>query len=245
LEAPHPLHIEVAAHATRSGLRVESVSLLHVSDVISPGSTVILTGELEQPLLTELSPEALVAIQFLVKKVSLAIWITNCGMLDGKFPEKSLAFGFAKTLMSEQPSFRLSCFDVDPTETNVTRSAKNILDHFYRTQTTPALGAETYLAESNGLVYVSRLVPDRRENLNFERIVNPPIEAHRLTDELELDFTKVGHVESFYFKRKKTNMGEISLMSNEILLQPLMYSLSKKVGSYLDMFNIGRYLTCF
>jgi len=208
---------------------VESISLLHVSDVITPGSTIILTGELERSILTELSSEALLALQYLVKNVSLAIWITNCGVLDGKYPEKSLASGFAKTLMTEQPSLRLSCFDVDPAETTYLRSATNILDHYYRLKAGADSDAEAYLAESNGIVYISRLIPDEVENIAFERIVNPPIETQLLTDGLELDFTRVGHVESFYFRPKETNFYRNGLMTNEVLLRPSMYSLNKKV----------------
>ncbi|KAH8589480.1 hypothetical protein B0O99DRAFT_692539 [Bisporella sp. PMI_857] len=233
LEARHPLHDEIAAQATRNGVRVESVSLLHVLDVISPGSTIILTGELERSVLTELSSETLVAMQYLVKNVSLAIWITNGGILDGINPEKSLASGFAKTLMTEQPSFRLSCFDVDPSETNFVRSATNILDHYHRLTTGADPDAEANLAESNGVVYISRLIPDEVENLTFERVVNPPIEPQPLDDGLELDFTRVGHAESFYFRRKEVNLGEQCLMPNEVLLEPSLYSLNANEASVL------------
>jgi hypothetical protein len=168
-------------------------------------------------------------MQYLVKNVSLAIWITNGGILDGINPEKSLASGFAKTLMTEQPSFRLSCFDVDPSETNFVRSATNILDHYHRLTTGADPDAEANLAESNGVVYISRLIPDEIENLTFERVVNPPIEPQPLDDGLELDFTRVGHAESFYFRRKEVNLGEQCLMPNEVLLEPSLYSLNANV----------------
>lgn len=206
------------------------VSLLRVAE-IPKRSKIIVTAETEGPLLTRMNSDELGAVQDIVKHASSAVWVTNGGLLDGFDPEKSLAAGFAKTLMNEQPSLRLSCFDIDPLETNLARSAAFIVDQHIRLQDENNSEVEMYLAEKNGLVYISRFLLDDVENSTFERRTNPPVEPGKFQcgSSLELDFQSVGQIDSFYYKQKGGDDLNINLNPEDMFVEASGYSLSATV----------------
>lgn len=195
-----------------------------------------MTAELEGPLITRMNSNELAAIQYLVNHTSSAVWVTNGGLLDGCDPEKSLAAGFAKTLMNEQPSLRMSCYDIDPQEQNLTGSAAFIIDQHVRLQNENSLEVEMHLVEKDGLVYISRFLPDDVENNAFERRVNYPVEQGKFSPcpSLELDFHRVGQIDSFYYDQKDGNVTSLSLQPEEMLVEPLAYALSAKVCNALN-----------
>jgi hypothetical protein len=210
------------------------VSLLSVAKLIPKGSKIIVTAEMEGPLLTRMNSDELAAVQYLVKHASSAVWVTNGGLLDGFDPEKSIASGLSKTLMNEQPSFRLSCYDIDPLETNLARSAAFIVDQHIRLQDEKSSEIEMYLAEKNGLVYISRFLRDDVENSTFERRTNPPVESGKFQpgSSLELDFQSVGQIDSFYYKQKEGDEVSINLHPEGMFVEASGYSLSAMVRDY-------------
>jgi hypothetical protein len=182
-----------------------------------------------------MNSDEIAAVQYLVKHVSSAVWVTNGGLLDGFDPEKSLASGFSKTLMSEQPSFRMSCFDINPLETNLDRSAAFIVDQHIRLQNEKMSEIEMQLAEQNGFVYISRFLPDEVENATFEQRTNYPVEPGRFQPglSLDLDFQRVGQIDSFYYKQKENDEVSLDLHPEDMLVESLAYSLNAMVcGSF-------------
>ncbi|KAH8807730.1 fatty acid synthase [Xylogone sp. PMI_703] len=221
-----PLDEEIIRIAEKCGISVFTVPLLGVANAVPPGSKLIVTAEINDPLLYQMGEDELVAIHYLFKQMSTAVWITNGGLLDGFEPAKSLASGFAKILMNEQPSFRISCFDVEPQGKDLARSATFIVDQHVRLQEEKASEVEMHLVEKDGLVYISRFLPDGIENEAFERKINPPVEIGKFhpSPSLELDFQHVGKIDSFYYKWK--NKDETNLGPEDVLVAPLAYSLS-------------------
>lgn len=203
--------------------------MLEAGTAIAHGANVIFAIELESPVFAQLSQVNLEALKVLLKNTSTGIWVTNSGLLDGANPAKSLTSGLAKTLMTEQPSLQMSCFDIDPSEENLARSADHILDQYFRLKKDDASNVELNLVEKNGLVHISRFVPDERQNEEFERILNAPIEKGNFDKGLELDFQQVGKVGSFYCKRSVDCSNARSLGSKEVLLYSHMYSLTSQV----------------
>ncbi|KAG9243665.1 hypothetical protein BJ878DRAFT_509631 [Calycina marina] len=264
----HPIHEQLIRTAKHVGVHAKSIALSDVSKNVHLGSTAIITAELEQPLLENLTADTLAALQHITKVASSVVWVTNCGVLSGEFPEKSLALGIAKTLTTEQPSLQLCCFDVDPSQPNYTRSASNIAkcwESILRAEET----MEKSLAEKDGVVYVSRLVLDDVKNATFEKSLNHPIELQALAGDMELDFTRVGQVESFYFKPKPDEENQRQLNIHELCVEPSAYSVShmeacilkgqrvseffshecvaviKDVGSGIQKFSPGDTILCF
>ena len=217
--------------AEQFGIPTLTVTLLSATEVIPKGSKIIITAEMEGPLITRMNSDELAAVQYLVKHISTAVWVTDGGLLSGFDPEKSLVSGFAKTLMNEQPSFRMSCYDIEPQETNLTRSAAFIVDQHLRLQYENSSEIEMHLVEKNGLVYISRFLPDNVENTAFERRVNPPVEPAEFSPRpsLELDFQQVGKIDSFYYRQKRHDAASLGLQGEDMLVEPLAYSLSASV----------------
>lgn len=202
-----------------------------------------MTAELECSLILEMDNDELAALQYLVKNVSSAIWVTNAGLLDGTYPKKSLASGLAKTLMTEQPSFRLSCFDIEPQGTNLTRSAALILDQELHLRDDTDSDIEMNLVEKDGLVYISRFAADDIENAELERRINPPVEKGDFLPGMELDFEQVGHIDSFYYKHKEDSEARLALQPDQVLLESQVYCLSAIVsGLTLFWLLSGLYL---
>jgi hypothetical protein len=59
--------------------------------------------------------------------------------------------------------------------------------------------------------------------------IHPMLEKDRFKGGLSLDFRQVGDIESFFFK--STPLVEVVLESTQVLLEPKLYSLTKKVCS--------------
>lgn len=202
-------------------------SLHDVSKTIARGSTVILAAELKRPLLSHLTNEILINIQHVVRTATTAIWVTNYGHLYGGNPNKSLAQGLAKTLMNEQPSLRLSCFDIDHEDKDLSHSANLILDQLYRLKNATDSEVDPDLLEMNGIVYIPRFVSDEVENTAFERILNPPIESGALPAGMEIDFRQVGQIDTFYYKSKENPS---TMRDKDVLLKFIAYSISGLVS---------------
>jgi hypothetical protein len=184
-------------------------------------------AELEGPVLSQMTSIAMSALQNIVKKAASALWITNGGLLNGTTPELSLVFGFANVVMIEQPSFRLSTMDFDPDDTDYARSASLIIQQQIALQNDKDNQLDNHIIIDNGIPYISRYVLDDVENEGFSRQLQPVIEKGKFRPGLSLDFRQVGDIESLFFR--PSPLGEVVLESTQILLEPQLYSLSRKV----------------
>jgi len=91
-----------------------------------------------------------------------------------------------------------------------------------------------YLAEKNGLVYISRFLPDDVENSTFERRTNPIVERRKFQrgSSLELDFQSVGQIDSFYYKQKGGDEVSANLQPKDMFVEASGYSLSAMVRDH-------------
>lgn len=183
--------------------------------------------EIETPLLSRMTDEDLGAIKALIMKSSSCIWVTAGGFLSGKSPERSLVSGLAKSLMTEQPTFQLSTFDIDPDQESFTRSADLIVQHELDLRDQSADLGDTDLIEKDGIVYISRYVVDEEGNHQFEKRNRPSPVSSLLKPGLDLNFLRVGQIESYYFKQKPTE--ELALFAGQVLVECRSFSLTKTV----------------
>lgn len=177
-------------------------------------------GELEGPLMASMTPGEMHAIRRYTQLAATAIWVTNIDVLRGRDPEKSLVFGLAKSIMTEQPSFHLCSVDVDifDGQTDYQNSAKLVVETEKAFHRDPNGELDTELVQKDGLVYISRYVTDNVENANFERhlAIKPTITSLPESDgsKYSLEFEKVGRLDSFYFREHALK----SLGEHEVLL---------------------------
>ena len=186
-------------------------------------------AELEGPFLSRMSHEEMAAMKHLTLVSASTAWVTNGGILTGSDPEQSLVFGLAKSIMTEQPSFHLSTFDIDPDETNYNRSARALFVHELSLHDKGAEQIDTELVEKNGVIYISRYTTDDIQNASFERQLTPRPETLTLRPGLSLDFTQVGQLQSYYFK--ETGAQDAIVKPGHVRLDARAFGLEKLVCS--------------
>jgi hypothetical protein len=167
----------------------------------------IILAELESPLLARMTPTEMRAVQRYTQLATTALWVTDGGVIQGHNPEKSLVFGLAKAVMTEQPSFHLCSLDVDSGsgDRENTNSALLIVETEMKFHRNPNAEADTELVEKDGLVYISRYVGDYTENTDFERHISSNLTVGGIPQGIgafKLQFEKVGKLESFYFDKQ-------------------------------------------
>ncbi|KAF3923302.1 hypothetical protein ABW21_db0202636 [Orbilia brochopaga] len=137
------------------------------SESILPGSTVISLIEVEKPLLSTASEVEFDKIKTLINKAASHIWVTGGSLLNGQFPDHSLASSLFRSVMLEQPSLKIFSFDIDDVSAKPKITAKNILS-LLEQQRLPNVG-DTEYCEREGVIHISRIVPDASLNEIFRQ----------------------------------------------------------------------------
>ncbi|GAB1196570.1 hypothetical protein APSETT444_005842 [Aspergillus pseudonomiae] len=217
---PQPLQRALEAKYAQLGISTQSMALEDIPNSLERDSRTIMLAELEDPLMARMTPAEMHAVQCYTQQAATAIWVTNGNVLRGQDPEKSLVFGLAKSIMTEQPSFHLCSVDVDigDGKADCGNSTTLLVETEMAFHHDPNGELDTELVEKDGLVYISRYVTDDTENANFERYfaVKPTVMALARGESsyYSLQFENVGRVDSFYFKEQTLKpLGE-----NEVLL---------------------------
>ncbi|KAJ6260172.1 hypothetical protein Dda_4395 [Drechslerella dactyloides] len=102
-------------------------------------------------------------IKMLVEQASCLFWVSTGGLLSGQQPDRSIAFGLSRALMMEQPSLKFIVYDIDNLATSMECSAKNIVSVLGQISSSE----DTEYIEKNGIIHISRFVPDETVNRAF------------------------------------------------------------------------------
>lgn len=192
--------------------------------------------ELEEPLLSRMSELDMDTMRRYTQLASSSIWVTNSNVLAGHEPEKALVFGIAKSVMTEQPSFRLGSIDIDDSTQNLTHAAQLVASmeqRFYRNNGP----MNTELVEKDGIVYISRYIGDDQGNAEFAQKWKPASVVEPLRDDLSLAFEKIGRLESFYFKHKSGSSKDLS--AKELIVKPRAFAFDNAVSICICIFPLG------
>ena len=206
------------------------MALKDVPSSLERDARTIMLAELKGPLLARITPSKMTAVQRYTLLAFTALWVTNGGVMQGRDPERSLVFGLAKAIMTEQPSFHLCSLDIDTESGHDEEHDRALL--IVETETSfhndPRAGMDTELVESDGVVYISRYVSDYTENAGFKRHLafNPTMTSiGQSNDALAMQFEKVGKIESFYFERRELRTladGEVLIDVDATPLSPMV-----------------------
>ena len=200
-------------------------------------------AELEGPLLARMTPDEMKAVQRYTQLATTSLWLTDGDVLQGQSPEKSLVFGLAKAVMTEQPSFHLRSLDINLASKNCecSNAVMLIVEMEIEFHRNPLADMDNELVVKDDLVYISRYVSDSTENSGFEchSTIKTALSyilqgSHALT----LRFEKVGETESFFFDRQELK----SLAEGEILLDVEAVPLSPLVRENLGLCGIENIL---
>lgn len=133
---------------------------------IATSEHVVVTFDLEGPLLLELEPSELAGLHIIVSNPSSNTWVTAGGLMKGATPEQAMASGVARSVTSEIASLDFTTLDLglgsmttDCAIDEIVRALDRQIHH------TKGMEPEYYLTD--GLVYISRLVPDATLNQEY------------------------------------------------------------------------------
>ncbi|KAL1613384.1 Type I Iterative PKS, partial [Diplodia seriata] len=183
------------------GSRTKHFSLAELGGVDIPDNAVVVSLlELEKPFLATMSPEEMDLLRHFTNKVTDLVWLVGAGTLEGENPDLTLASGLSRAMMLEQPSLRFSVLDVG------TLGATTLLDEAcVAVQKALATFDETddkEFVHHDGLLHISRFVPDNGLNTLFQRrshesAVQTPLEE---AGTAQLAIQKVGLMDTICFE---------------------------------------------
>lgn len=180
--------------------QVQKVCLQDVSPgIIDPGSTVVSTVDLVEPVTETLDSHKLRYLQAIFESASNLIWLSGGRLFQAHNPNQAPIVGLARAVMLEQPAFRFLYIDIDLNTVELEALKGNVITVLRQTITSPAFDLE-YL-QDKGVLHVSRLVPERQLNKQFQakedsQVVELPLsEAGRC----QLGIARVGQIDSLHF----------------------------------------------
>ncbi|KAK4508593.1 hypothetical protein PRZ48_002332 [Zasmidium cellare] len=132
-------------------------------ETMPAGAVVIATIETTKPFLATQTTEDMALMKLLTDRASTMIWLTAGDLLAGHRPELALSSGLARAIMFEQPSLRFINYDIDNIDVHTDTTAENIVSVV---QQADALNDFEFV-QKDGIVHISRFVPDDKINHSF------------------------------------------------------------------------------
>ncbi|KAF4611348.1 hypothetical protein G7Y89_g15665 [Cudoniella acicularis] len=149
--------------------QVSIVHLDHINTIALSRSTICISMmEIEREFLASMGQEDMNLFRILTDTVTELLWLIGANMLDEPDPSLTMAHGLSRALMLEQPSLRFSALDLGPVGlalSNIESTCqivKGVLHSFGDKD-------DKEYSQLNGLLYISRFVPDHRLNSLFRR----------------------------------------------------------------------------
>ncbi|OJK01834.1 hypothetical protein ASPACDRAFT_50671 [Aspergillus aculeatus ATCC 16872] len=212
-----------------------AASLDDVTAEMISQSTVISLLELEAPFLPTMTSEQMTKFKIVTDNAHDLIWLTGTATMTGDAPDLSLSGGLSRALMLEQPALRFVTFDVG-----------RLTDHASRLQVcgkvqdilrTDDFAEDKEFVWHNGLVHVSRFVPETTLNDLFRKRESTEIDTMALEEAspARLAIERVGITDSIYFQRLADSptvipAGQVEIEVKAVSLNAKdIYTLSGKV----------------
>ena len=160
---------------------------------------------MKQPFLPVMSPDEMNLLRRVTDKTTDLLWLTGAAMLDGKTPDLTLASGLSRALMLEQPALRFVILDMgistDELASNNHSQVHRLVEQALLDSDTPE---DKEFVQRNGLLHVSRFVPDNGLNSLFSerRHQNPVTITLEEASPARLSIEKVGLMDTIYFQQE-------------------------------------------
>ncbi|KAB2571603.1 Highly reducing polyketide synthase easB [Lasiodiplodia theobromae] len=183
------------------GSRVKHLSLADLGGIDIPTNAVVVSLlELEKPFLATMSPDDMDLFRHFTNTVSDVVWLTGAGMLEGENPDLTLASGLSRATMLEQPSLRFALLDVGKLDEKRLFDAEctavqKVLATFDEMD-------DKEFIHHDGLLHISRFVPDHGLNTLFRRRTHESAVPTLLEEAgpAKLSIQKVGLMDTICFQ---------------------------------------------
>ena len=170
-----------------------------VQDSIIPGSTVFSLIECSNPVLSTLTDDEMRRVKIITNNASNVVWVTGGNLLESPKPDFALVFGLARALVLEQPSLRFFTFDVDDINSHLQQTT----EHLIAVLRQKSSATDLEFIQRQGLIHVSRFVPDDALNESFRQTQGTEVVKMSLQEAkpVKLSIERVGRFDSIYFEQ--------------------------------------------
>ena len=170
------------------------------SEHVLPGITIFNLCELYSPLLSEITDQDMKRVKLMTDNAARLVWVTGGDIIRGCKPDLALGVGLARAVGMEQPSLKFYTYDVDAPENDVGITAQHlvsILDQQGK--------LDMEFAQQDGIVHVSRLVPDDGVNALFRNKQGDETSTLSVKEakDVQLSIRRPGQFESIFFKQQE------------------------------------------
>jgi hypothetical protein len=216
---------------------VKSYSIDQInSDTIPKHAKVISVIEAEKPFLVNMEGEEMAHFKGITDNADDLVWVTGGSLLSGEQPEFSIAYGLSRALMLEQPSLKFSVFDVDTSFQDLEHTAQNIIGTLFDKFSAGHVQTDfEFMQDKEGLVHVSRFVPDETLNQTFRERMGGDKTMTALGDAgaVRLCIEKPRYFETLYFNQQDAKKVGLDLGEGFVEVDVKAVGLNAKVGPYL------------
>lgn len=229
------LALAIAQLVEKSGASVRYSSLANLpelADSSQPQGYIVLE-ELDKPTLIDMQPMQFEGFKKLVRTASSILWVTAGDLMAGKNPSAAMAHGINTVLMNENSTknLRFATLDLDDAAVSETTMAiKHIADIFLLVAKAQSREeCETDFILKDGVVYISRVVPDAQLNEEF-RLDNGDGRVGQdfpTSGNVQLALETPGLLDTVYFREQPTC--DIDLGSDELEINVKAVGLNMKV----------------
>lgn len=194
---------------------------------IPSGSHVILSVEGEKSIMEQMTPDDLRRLQNLTSAASSIFWVTRGNLLKASRPENVLAWGAARAIRLEEPQLQLATFDFDESS-DLATTASNIFIAFHQAFSSNIVDLE-YI-EHEGIVHVSRWIPDDPLNIIFQekQDMHPSEAQFGHCGHIELSIETPGQLDTIRFDSQ--DHPRTALIGDEIEVEAKCYGMNAKVS---------------
>ena len=213
---------------SRFGEPLERVSLPVITIAsLPPGTTVICTVELYEPMLTTLTESEMSSMKIMTDQAAYILWVHGGGNMDAERPDLAMVTGFSRSLVLEQPSLRFFSHDIDDPDADPGASISNIFRTLDDLHNDDCLDLE--VVEKQGVPFTQRFVPEEDLNETFRQKQGNRFAVKRLGDNkpVRLTIQSIGQFDTLAFK-PETN-GDEELKAGFVQVDVKSVGLNAKV----------------
>ncbi|KAF6220300.1 hypothetical protein HO133_003432 [Letharia lupina] len=207
----NPLNHLIAATLSEAlGFDVQQLSLNEGPlGTVAPGSIVITTLELEEPLLADMTDHQMQMVKRMIENASILLWVTGGALFKAQRPLFALVLGLARTVMLERPALKMPVLDLDNTTLDLAISAQNVVLVLRQAMHSPS--PESEYRQQDGVLHISRLTPDRLVNQQFRQTKNAELASKSLESagNCQLNIRDVGQIDTLHFKQQPAAASEL------------------------------------
>ncbi|KAI1439039.1 reducing type I polyketide synthase 10 [Xylaria sp. CBS 124048] len=180
----------------------QTVSRIALTDLtaehVPQGTTVFNLCELYSPLLATISDEDMQRVKVMTDRAISLIWVTGGDALRGNKPDSALSVGLARAVGMEQPSLTFFTYDIDTPDENVDATAQHLVSVLNQDGARP----DKEFVQRDGIVHVSRLVPDDGVNKSFrnKQGLEPSMSTLAEVKDVRLSIERPSQFDTIFFK---------------------------------------------